>query len=118
MNFLDGEVTGGRVVGEGFDPPLTPSLIAAAARASDRRVEVGIRPSSIGIEEGLPLQMRVIVSEYLGAQSVLVCRCGPHEVLAEIASTDRIKAGEARTFAVVPEEIMLFDKATGERLRA
>jgi multiple sugar transport system ATP-binding protein len=118
MNFLDAEVTGERAVGEGFDLALPPSLIAAAEGASDRRVEVGIRPSSIGIEEGLPLQMRVVVSEYLGAQSVLVCRCGPHEVLAEIASTDRIPAGTSRTFAVVPDEIMLFDKATGERLRA
>ncbi|MEM8849080.1 MAG: ABC transporter ATP-binding protein [Pseudomonadota bacterium] len=118
MNFLDGEIEGDRVRGDGYDLPLAPDLVAGAVKASGRQVEVGIRPSSVGLESGAPLEMRVIVSEYLGAQSVLVCRCGPAEVLAEIGSADRIPSGESRTFAVAEDEIMLFDKATGERLRA
>ena len=118
MNFLDGEITGDRVRGEGFDLPQPPELAQAAAAHADRHVELGIRPSSIGLEGGAPITLRVVVSEYLGAQSVLVCRCGSAEVLAEIASADRIPAGENREFFVNPDGIMLFDKATGERIRA
>jgi multiple sugar transport system ATP-binding protein len=118
MNFLDGELRGDRVVGDGFDLPLSPELAAGAARAGNARVVVGLRPSAIGLAGEAPLQMRVVVSEYLGAQSVLVCRCGPAEVLAEIASGDRIPAGQTRTFSVATGEIMLFDHDSGARLRA
>ncbi|WP_092782246.1 ABC transporter ATP-binding protein [Jannaschia pohangensis] len=113
MNFLAGEITADRVQGQGFDLPLPPGL---AERAGARAVEVGIRPSSIVLEGGAPIQLRVIVSEYLGAQSVLVTRCGNVDVLAEIASVDRIPSGQTRDFGVRTEEIMLFDRATGARI--
>ncbi|WP_371155309.1 ABC transporter ATP-binding protein [Jannaschia sp. 2305UL9-9] len=116
MNFLMGQITGDRVAGAGFDLPLPPELARRAEKAAGRDVEVGIRPSSIVMEGGSDIQLRVIVSEYLGAQSVLVTRCGKTDVLAEIASSDRIPSGEARRFGVLTNDIMLFDKASGARL--
>ena len=58
----------------------------------------------------------MVVSEYLGASSVLVTRCGPAEVLAEVASTRRYAPGETVTFAVPPGAMMLFDTESGLRL--
>ncbi|MEM9797860.1 MAG: ATP-binding cassette domain-containing protein [Pseudomonadota bacterium] len=116
MNFLAGEISGDRVIGDGFDLPLSPELTSRANASTNREVEVGIRPSAITLEGGAPIELRVVVSEYLGAQSVLVTRCGPAEVLAEIASADRIPAGQTRNFGVVTDDIMLFDRASGARL--
>ncbi|MGB3405906.1 MAG: ABC transporter ATP-binding protein [Jannaschia sp.] len=116
MNFLDGEIAGDRVSGAGFDLPLPPELAHRAQAASGKAVEVGIRPSHIVLSGGAPIDLRVIVSEYLGAQSVLVTRCGKVDVLAEIASSDRIATGETRTFGVLTDDIMLFDRVSGARL--
>ncbi len=116
MNFLDGELSGDRVTGAGFDLPLPAALAQRAAAAASRQVEVGIRPSSIMLDQGAPVELRVVVSEYLGAQSVLVTRCGATEVLAEIASADRIPSGETRQFGVITDDIMLFDRKSGERI--
>ena len=123
MNFLEGALVreGGAlwVRGDGFLLPVTDEQ-AARLGAMDARGEVdaGIRPSSIHADAtaGAPLELRVTVSEYLGAQSVLVTRCGPAEVLAEVASTRRYAPGETVSFAVPPEDVMLFDRETGLRL--
>lgn len=116
MNFLMGQITGDRVAGRGFDLPLPPELARRAEKSASRDVEVGIRPSSIVLKGGSDIQLRVVVSEFLGAQSVLVARCDEAEVLAEIASSTRIPSGETRRFGVIAEDIMLFDKASGARL--
>ncbi|MCK0168040.1 ABC transporter ATP-binding protein [Jannaschia sp. S6380] len=116
MNFLPGRITGDRVAGDGFDLPLPPALARRAEATAGREVEVGIRPSHIVLEGGAPIDLRVIVSEYLGAQSVLVTRCGAAEMRAEIASVDRIPTGQTRTFGVLTDDIMLFDRGTGARL--
>ena len=123
MNFLSGGLVreGGevRVRGDGFALPLPAELAARLdGTAGAARVEVGVRPTSISADPGAgaPLELRVVVSEYLGASSVLVTRCGPAEVLAEVASTRRYVPGETVTFAVPAEETMLFDTETGLRL--
>ncbi|KIT14843.1 ABC transporter ATP-binding protein [Jannaschia aquimarina] len=111
MNFLPARAEGDRLVGEGFDLPHPPGLPVPQGA-----VEIGIRPSAITVDHGAPLELRVVVAEYLGAQSVLVTRCGPHEVLAEVESATRAKPGETVRFAVDPAEIMIFDPETGTRL--
>lgn len=123
MNFLDGELAmqgdGLWVRGNGYLLPVPPELAARIGpAATDRKVSLGLRPSSISpdVTDGAPIELKVIVSEYLGAQSVLVTRCGDADVLAELASTTPFTAGELRTFAVRTEEIMIFDRDSGTRL--
>ncbi|WP_308915830.1 ABC transporter ATP-binding protein [Jannaschia sp. LMIT008] len=115
--YRDAEVL--RVRGEGFDLPLTPAQDAALRAAGlEGAVEIGIRPSSFTTDPagGAPIEMTVSVAEYLGAQSVLNTRVGPHEVLAEVASTRRLRSGERATFHVAPDDIMIFDPESGERI--
>ncbi len=122
MNFLDGELaeTDGRLFihGDGYRLPLSDSASQRMAGAPARAVTLGIRPSAFLTEagDGAGIDLTVIVSEYLGATSVLATRCGSTEVLVEIDSAHAAAAGERRTFGVRPDDIMVFDKQSGATL--
>ncbi|MFN3973136.1 MAG: ABC transporter ATP-binding protein [Gemmobacter sp.] len=118
MNFLPGRVTGEggalRIEGEGFALPLPPRF---APRIKAPEVTLGIRPSSfLAPTDGPGIDLRVVVTEYLGAQSVVVARCGAVEVLVERSSAQIPRAGETARFGVNLDEIMLFDRTTGRSL--
>ncbi|MEM7042580.1 MAG: ABC transporter ATP-binding protein [Pseudomonadota bacterium] len=121
MNFLNAELIGGngslRVKGEGFDLPLGEKQRSRLDKAS-KQVEIGIRPSAFNadIAAGSPIELHLVVSEYLGAHSVLVTRCGVDEVLVEYDSATPMKAGTTMAFGVRPDDIMLFDPETGATL--
>ena len=70
---------------------------------------VGSPPSA---PPGRALDLRVIVSEYVGAQSVLLCQCGGARVTVEIKSETPIALGETLRFAVRAEGLHLFDPKT------
>jgi len=118
MNFLKAELVGSngdlRVRGDGFDLPLGDEQRARLSQAL-RHVEIGIRPSAFDADAstGSPIELHLVVSEYLGAHSVLVTRCGAAEVLVEYDSATPMKAGTTMTFGVRSDDIMLFDPETG-----
>jgi multiple sugar transport system ATP-binding protein len=118
MNFLPGRVTAeagvAQIVGEGFALPLPPAL---AARVTTPDVTLGLRPSSFRDDAaGAAITMRVVVTEYLGAQSVVVARCGPADVLVETPSDRAPRPGAVASFGVNIDDIMLFDRNTGKTL--
>jgi multiple sugar transport system ATP-binding protein len=121
MNFILGELTEidgtVHVVGDGYSLPLDPEMATKMADVKDRKIELGVRPSSFtsdGTGAGR-VELRVVVSEYLGAQSVLVAMCGDQEVLVETASATPIKGGTTQEFGVRVNELMLFDPVSGLR---
>jgi multiple sugar transport system ATP-binding protein len=122
MNFVDAHLSdeGGTLwaKGNGFALPLTPEAAARLQNVSDKDVTVGLRPSSFtaDVTQGAPIELRVVVSEYLGAQSVLVTRCGDAELLVETQSASPVKTGTVQTFGVLTDEIMIFDKLSGLRI--
>ena len=124
MNFLQGELTNDSgkisVRGNGFQLPLSDEIQTRLQDATVRDVEVGIRPSSFTddtrADDCPSIELRIIVAEYLGAQSVLVTRCADAEILVEIGSARPIKAGTVQTFKVNTEEVMVFDRSSGQRL--
>ncbi|MGZ2258796.1 ABC transporter ATP-binding protein [Roseobacter sp. A03A-229] len=122
MNFVDGELVDEKGTlwarGDGFALPLTTETGARLASATDRQVTVGLRPSSFttDLTQGAPIELKVAVSEYLGAQSVLVTRCGGAEILVETQSAAPVRSGTEQTFGVLTDEIMIFDKTSGLRL--
>lgn len=118
MNFLDGEITqrGDAVFvrGDGFDVRL-PDDKAAAARAHGRRgVVLGIRPSDLAQDPAAApdraLRLDVLMSDYVGAQSNLVCRCGAAQVTVGIPAEQPVALNDRLLFAVTPERIHLFDR--------
>ncbi len=120
MNFLQGELQERDdalfVTGEGFDLRLSDERAQSARAHGARGVIVGIRPSDLSYapeaEAAQSLQLKVEVSEYVGAQSVLLCRCGADRVTVELASETPMALGETLTFAVNPDRVHLFDRTS------
>ena len=120
MNFLDGEIVTREdavlVKGAGFNLRLQGEKAAAASAHSSREVILGLRPSDLrhnpGAEPEEALQLKVLVSEYVGAQSVLLCDCGPNKVTVEMNSETPMALGETLTFAVNPDRVHLFDRSS------
>ena len=124
MNFLDGsvETRDGEtfIKGDGFDLKLQGAAAAAATAHKNRDVIMGIRPSDLtyaaDTEPNGSLTLDVLVSEYIGAQSVLMCRCGASNVTVEVNSETPMALGETLTFAVNPARVHLFDRESENTL--
>ncbi|MEL6947041.1 MAG: ABC transporter ATP-binding protein [Pseudomonadota bacterium] len=123
MNFLDADLQGDgsnmKAIGDGFALPLSMETAKRAEQAPSRKVSLGVRPSDISMAQengAAPISLDVVVSEYLGSQSVLATRCGGAELLVETPSDGPVKSGESRDFYVRPEDIMLFDQTSEKRI--
>lgn len=118
MNFLDGEIVdtaeGVHVKGDGFSIKLADELAQKAKAHSNKQVTLGIRPSDLNYDENADatnaLRLDVLVSEYVGAQSVLLCNCGSAKVMVEMNSETPVALGQTLTFAINPNGIHLFDR--------
>ncbi len=125
MNFLDGEIEhrdgAAFVVGEGFALRLAGEKAQIAATHSNKAVTLGIRPSDLNFAADTPedqsLTLDVMVSEYIGAQSVLMCSCGSNRVTVEVNSETPMALGETLRFEVNLNRVHLFDRQSGEALR-
>ena len=119
MNFIDAELTeeDGNLYanGSGFRL-LMPETRKDLTGGGDKAITLGIRPSDLNYDPEAPddasFDLRVVVSEYIGAQSVLLCSCGDINVTVELKSETPIALGETLRFAVRPEGLNLFDRNT------
>ena len=115
MNFLSAELVdeAGTLMakGQGFAIPLPDARKGALQAHKDRSIHLGIRPSSF-VEGAGGLKMPIILSEYIGAQSVLISELGDARVSIEVNSIAPIHAGEEREFTVQGDEVHLFDPKT------
>ncbi|MEL7272851.1 MAG: ABC transporter ATP-binding protein [Pseudomonadota bacterium] len=127
MNFLDGTVTtkGGDVTvsGEGFSIPVPKDMAKRLNDHNSNQVSLGVRPSSFTAKPSKTqptIDLKLAVSEYLGAHSVLVTRCADTEVLVEYDSSAPLRAGGAdggmMTFGIKPDEMHVFDRNSGVTL--
>ena len=124
MNFLDArlESRGGKlfVTGAGFSIGLPASHSKRLKAGSTGKITLGIRPSDLlytpaGSKKAAndkSLDLRVIVSEYIGAQSVLICDCAGEKVAVELKSDTPIALGEVLRFEANMDNIHLFDEET------
>ncbi|MDE0851535.1 sn-glycerol-3-phosphate ABC transporter ATP-binding protein UgpC [Yoonia sp.] len=124
MNFLDAELNdkGGVLFaeGKGFSIALPAERAATLNKTAQSSVTLGIRPSDLvyspDANTDQSLDLNVIVSEYVGAQSVLICDCGDGKITVELKSETPIALGATLRFAFQPENIHLFDKTTEKAL--
>ncbi|NQY60383.1 ABC transporter ATP-binding protein [Cognatishimia sp.] len=123
MNFLDAELLeeGGELFAKGsaFQVRI-PEVKAKQLGRTDGKITLGIRPSDLNYDANaasqVALDLQVKVSEYVGAQSVLLCTCGDADVTVELKSETPIALGETLRFAVRPEGIHLFDRKSENAL--
>ena len=120
MNFLDGDIVQkGDVVfikGDGFEFPLEGERAQTARNHSSKQITLGVRPSDLIYDADASaeasLRLDVLVSEYVGAQSVLLCKCGPAKMMVEVNSETPVALGQTLTFAVNANGVHLFDRTT------
>ena len=112
MNFLDAQLSeeGGvlHATGDGFSIPLSAERSQRLQAHKGRDITLGIRPSSF-VEGDGGMEMPVILSEYIGAQSVLISELGNQRVAIELNSVAPVRVGETRKFTVQGEELHFFD---------
>ncbi|MBX2836574.1 MAG: sn-glycerol-3-phosphate ABC transporter ATP-binding protein UgpC [Gammaproteobacteria bacterium] len=121
MNFLQATVQGvgdeTYLQGEGFRLRCSATQAHQLAAAGISSLELGVRPSDLlfepEAEEGNRLDMKVVVSEYIGAQSVLIGECGGQKVMVELKSDTPIALGGQLRFRVDPEEMHFFNLSSG-----
>ena len=122
MNFLPAQIVQeGELLfaqGETFKLQLSKERahnLYSTASGSD--IELGIRPSDLHYDphtaEEQALKLKVIVSEYIGSQSILLCQCGAHSVRVEVKSDIDLAVGSTAVFAVDIPALHMFDKKTG-----
>jgi multiple sugar transport system ATP-binding protein len=106
--------------GDGFEIQLAGEKAKVAARHTDKKVILGVRPSDLTYAPDAPagesLTLDVLVSEYIGAQSVLMCNCGSNRVTVEVNSETPMALGETLKFQVNLNRVHLFDVQTEEAL--
>ncbi len=120
MNFVPCRLVdeGGtrKLRGAGIEIPLPPGLAQGAGAAE---VTLGVRPSSFhaDLSRGAAVELRVVVAEYLGAQTVLATRLADGtELLVETASGRSYAPGDTVSLAIDLSEILIFDRASGKTL--
>lgn len=124
MNFLDASLVENNgtlwAEGKGFKIALPVDRAATLRNAKQSSISLGLRPSDlIYAPDAKPensLDLSVLVSEYVGAQSVLICGCGDGKVTVELKSETPIALGATLRFSFEPENIHLFDKTTEKAL--
>jgi len=117
MNFLSADlvdVAGAlHAKGDGFDVVLPDELAHRARAKSMTKATLGVRPSDLEFDAqaatDASFDLNVVISEYVGAQSVLICSCGDAKITVEIKSETPIALGETLRFAVRPQGLHLFD---------
>lgn len=119
MNFLEAnlQAEGGTLfaIGDTFKIAIPASKSNGLGQTSGH-VTLGVRPSDLiydpKAQDAAALDLQVKISEYIGAQSVLLCASGRADVTVELKSETPIALGETLRFAVRPEGIHLFDRKT------
>ena len=119
MNFLDADLVeeAGQLYAQGDAFKIAIAKEKAITLGSTNgAVILGIRPSDLSYAPDASgdqsFKLRVRVSEYIGAQSVLLCACGNAAMTVELKSETPIALGETLRFAVRPEGVHLFDRRT------
>ncbi|ABD54308.1 ABC transporter ATP-binding protein [Jannaschia sp. CCS1] len=120
MNFLDTQLTeeSGQLhaKGDGFDIRLPDDLAHRAKQKAMSKATLGVRPSDLEFQaDAAPdqsIDLNVVISEYIGAQSVLICACGDAKMTVELKSETPIALGETLRFKVRPEGLHFFDPKT------
>ncbi|MCL7416670.1 MAG: sn-glycerol-3-phosphate ABC transporter ATP-binding protein UgpC [Halalkalicoccus sp.] len=115
MNFFDMRLEGERLVGEGFEYPLSSDI---AGKLDDSPVVLGIRPEDIELIDGTggdhEYAAEVLVVEPMGNENNVHLRIGDTHFIATVNGMRRITEGETATIRLPEKAIHVFDRETGE----
>ena len=120
MNFFDVRAEGDRLLGDGFEYPLSPGI---SEKLGDGRFTLGVRPEDIVIvPDGAnehDFTARVIVVEPMGNENTVHLEFDGEEgarFVATVSGMQRVREGEDVTVRLPEDAIHVFDAETGEAL--
>lgn len=116
MNFLDATIESRNdqlwLCGEGFMLSCDESTTKRLSQSESKEILLGIRPCDLefnaSAESSNSIDIDVVLSEYIGAQSVLIGDCNGQKVMVELKSDTPISLGEKLRFAVNTNDIHFF----------
>ena len=133
MNFFKGRIAraGGRLAfvedntsGAPLTLPLTEELAKRAAAHVDQAVVFGVRPESVhdaltvaSADPALTAEVKVEVSEPMGAETLLYLDTGATSFIARVRPTDRFDAGQKVKVTFDVDQAHLFEPQTEQALR-
>ncbi len=124
MNFLGGTLApdgASLSVGEARLP--VPGALSSAAQARrGQAIEIGIRPEDVSLDaramaNAVDLPAQVVVTEPLGAETLVTVRLGGQELVARARPDLPARPGDAITARFDLDRLHLFDPTSGEALR-
>jgi len=116
MNLVDCTVSAGLVDLGGVHVTL-PQLLAQRAGQAKNHV-FGIRPENLTLSprnvlDEVALPAKVVISEPLGAETLVTFQVGDTELVARCSASYKAQPGGAQTLYLTPAAMHLFDKDTG-----
>jgi multiple sugar transport system ATP-binding protein len=119
MNLVPCTLQGGKAdLGGGavFDLPATLAEKAASANG----LRFGIRPEDIALsaaEGSVPVPASVVLTEPLGAETLVTFKVGDSELVARCAASFSLKPGTQTAVHLAGSRMHLFDATSGQALR-
>ncbi|MDX2494161.1 MAG: ABC transporter ATP-binding protein [Desulfuromusa sp.] len=77
---------------------------------------LGIRPEDIEISKTTGMECTVAVTEYLGAETLIVCQAGNHSITLTVQGRADVSTGDQLMINWKEEKLHLFDAANGRRM--
>jgi len=116
MNLVPCRIEGGQALLGDAAVSLPLALVQRAAAATTHTF--GIRPEAIGLgdQPGIALPARVVITEPLGAETLVTFQVGDAELVARCSAQFQHPPGSALTVRLAPEAMHLFDRASGQAL--
>ncbi|MBX2883018.1 MAG: sn-glycerol-3-phosphate ABC transporter ATP-binding protein UgpC [Granulosicoccus sp.] len=124
MNFLDASLkntdSGLHIVGKGFSLRCDAETEAKFANTSATDIIAGVRPCDLIFNpeaaDDEAIDINVVISEYIGAQSVLIGNCSGQDVMVEVKSNTPVALNKSLRFIVNPRDLHFFDRDTDQAI--
>ena len=116
MNLVPCRVDGGRAL-LGEQPIALPQALAHKAGAAQSHT-FGIRPENISLtdQSGVAVPAKVVITEPLGAETLVTFQVGDAELVARCAASFDRKPGSETTVYLSAQHMHLFDAVSGAAL--
>lgn len=102
------------LVGNGFQIQCSESLAQSLSKNNADELILGIRPSDLHLDAQAPtdesFDVNIVVSEYIGAQSVLIGECSGQNLVIELNSDTPFGVAEKTRFRVDTKDIHFFNQ--------
>jgi multiple sugar transport system ATP-binding protein len=119
MNLVDCSVSNAVIDRGGVQLPIPSALVDRATRAKNH--VFGIRPENVALHqsegaEDIAVPAKVVISEPLGAETLVTFAVGKVELVARCPASFRVQPETVQTLYLRPSAMHLFDKNSGQAL--